>query len=132
MIYNKNFDVDAVLEVLRRVDENHPEGSPEDEALRIAAVALVYVRDLQKLEDYREFLHKFYTPATESIVPSHTFATRAEADAWLASDQAREGDLVQIAGEGFRVIPKRGTEGLRFRPTPLPEELDKMRPPEAK
>ncbi len=127
-----DFDVDAVLDILRTVDERYQEGSPEDEALRIAAVALVYARETQQLEAYREFFRKFSTPAAEVIVPSHTFATRAEADEWLASGKAREGDFVKIAGEGFRVIPQRNAQGLRFRPTPLPEELDRMSPPDSK
>ena len=129
MIYNKDFDVDSVLEVLRVIDEKYQEGSPEDEAIRVASVALFYVREIQKLNDYREFFQKFYTPAADYIVPSHTFATREEADEWLASGNVDEGELVKIAGEGFRVIPLRDAKGLRFRPTPLPEELDKMNPP---
>ncbi len=128
MIYNKDFDVDSVLEILRTVDEKYQEGSPEDEAIRVAAVALFYVREIQKINDYREFFRKFYTPAADHVVPSHTFATREEADEWLASGSANEGELVKIAGEGFRVIPLRDAKGLRFRPTPLPEELDEMSP----
>ncbi|EPX63542.1 hypothetical protein D187_005948 [Cystobacter fuscus DSM 2262] len=130
-MYNKDFDVDFVLEVLRVMDEKYQEGSPEDEAIRVASVALFYVREIQKLNDYREFFRKFYTPAADYIVPSHTFATREEADEWLASGKANEGELVKIAGEGFRVIPLRDAKGLRFRPTPLPEELDKMNPPDS-
>ncbi|MFL5354427.1 hypothetical protein [Archangium sp.] len=131
MRYNPDFDVDAVLEILRTVDERYQEGSPEDEALRVAAVALFYVREIQKLDDYREFFRKFYTPAIDAIVPSLTFATREEADEWIASGKASEGALVKIAGEGFRVIPQRNGKGLRFRPTPLPEELMKMNPPDS-
>jgi hypothetical protein len=132
MSYNSGFDVDSVLETLRTLDEKQQAGSPEDEALRVAAVALIYLRELQKLDEYRDFFRKFHTPATESIVPTHSFATREEADEWLASGQAREGELVRIAGEGFRVIPQRRAEGLRFRPAPLPEELMKMPPPDSK
>ncbi|HYO57721.1 hypothetical protein [Archangium sp.] len=131
MIYNPDFDVDSVLEILRTVDEKYQEGSPEDEAIRVAAVALFYVREIQKLDDYREFFRKFYTPAVDYIVPSRTFATREDADEWLMSGKAGEGDLVKIAGEGFRVIPRRDAKGLRFRPTPLPEELMKMNPPDS-
>jgi hypothetical protein len=131
MIYNPDFDVDAVLDILRTLDGKQQEGSPEDEALRVAAVALLYLREQQKLDEYREFFRKFYTPAIDDIVPSRTFETRAEADQWLASGKATEGELVRIAGEGFRVIPRRDAKGLRFRPTPLPEELMKMKPPDS-
>src|SRR6476620_1887588 len=103
MKYNPNFDVDSVLDILRTVNEKYPEGSPEDESLRIAAVALLYVREKQRLDDYREFFRSFYTPAIDYIVVAQTFATRDEADGWLASGNAREGERVRIAGEGFRV-----------------------------
>lgn len=122
MKYNSNFDVDAVLETLDSVNESYPAGSPQDEALRVAAVALLYVRELQKLDDYREFFRKFYTPAIDAVIVSQTFTTRDEADQWLASGQAREGELVRVAGQGFRVID--GRKGLRFLRTPLPEEME--------
>jgi hypothetical protein len=130
MRYNKDFDVDSILDLLRTVNEKYQEGSPEDEAIRVAAVALFYVREIQKLDDYREFFRKFYTPAIDALIPSQTFETREEADEWLMSGKAREGELVKIDGEGFRVIPKRDGTGVRFRPTPLPEELVKMNLPD--
>jgi hypothetical protein len=131
MKYNPNFDVDSVLELLRTVNETYQEGSPEDEAIRIAAVALFYVRERQKLEDYREFFRSFYTPAIDYITVSQTFTTREEADAWLADGKAREGERVRIAGLGFRVIPERKGQGLRFLRSPLPEELMKKFPPDS-
>jgi hypothetical protein len=129
MKYNPDFDVDSVLDTLRAVNEKYQEGSPEDEAIRIAAVALFYVRESQKLEDYREFFRSFYTPAIDYIVVAQTFATREEADVWLASGKACDGDLVRIAGHGFQVMPERKGAGLRFVRMPLPEELMKNHPP---
>ncbi|HEX5754478.1 MAG TPA: hypothetical protein VFZ09_50305 [Archangium sp.] len=129
MIYNHKFDVDSVFNILRTVNEKYQEGSPEDEALRIAAVALFYVREIQKLDDYREFFRSFYTPAIDYIVVAQTFATREEADAWLASGKASDGELVRIAGQGFQIMPERKGTGLRFVRMPLPEELMKKHPP---
>ena len=124
MNYNSNFDVASVMETLRAVNEKYQDGSPEDEALRIAAVALLYVRDSQKLDEYREYFRKFYIPAIESVTVSQTFATKDEADAWLASGKASEDALVKIAGQGFRVITERKGKGLMFLRTPLPEEME--------
>ncbi|HYO52118.1 hypothetical protein [Archangium sp.] len=124
MSYNSNFDMDFVLEALGSVNEKYQDGSPEDEALRIAAVALLYIRDIQKLDEYREYFRKFYIPAIESVTVSRTFATRDEADAWLTSGKASEGELVRIAGQGFRVITERKGKGLIFLRTPLPEEME--------
>jgi hypothetical protein len=123
--YNPDFDVDSILSTLRTVNEKYQEGTPEDEAIRVAAVALLYVRENQKLDDYRTFFRKFYTPAADSVTVSQTFSTREEADAWLASATPRDGDLVRIAGQGFQVIPQRGGQGFRFLRTPLPDELAK-------
>lgn len=128
MKYNPSFDVDSILSTLRSVNEKYPEGSPEDEAIRVAAVALFYVRETQKLDEYREFFRKFYTPAADYVTVSQTFATREEADAWLASGAPRDGELVRVAGQGFQVIPRRDGQGFRFLRTPLPEELAKKKP----
>ncbi|ATB27915.1 hypothetical protein [Melittangium boletus] len=124
MPYNSNFDLNSVLEILGTVNEKYQDGSPQDEALRVAAVALLYVRDLQKLDEYREYFREFYIPATESVIISQTFSTRDAADTWLASGAATEGELVRIAGQGFRVIPERKGKGLMFLRTPLPEEME--------
>lgn len=132
MKYNPNFDVDSVLGILRIVNEKYQDGSPEDEAIRVAAVALLYVRESQKLDDYREFFRKFYTPAIDYVVVSQTFATREEAEQWLASGTPRDGELVRIAGQGFQVIPQRNGQGFRFLRTPLPEELMKKQSREPK
>lgn len=128
MKYNANFDVDSILNTLRTVNETFQEGTAEDEALRVAAVALLYVRENQKLDDYREFFRKFYTPAAQYVTVSQTFTTREEADAWLASATPRDGELVSIAGQGFQVIPQRDGQGFRFLRTPLPDELAKKDP----
>ncbi|PTL80576.1 hypothetical protein [Vitiosangium sp. GDMCC 1.1324] len=125
MIYNPDFDVDAVMKVLGTISDKYSEGSPEDEALRIAAVSLLYVRDIQKLEEYRKYFQEFVTG--KPIIVSQSFATREDADKWLASGNAKEFDLVEIAGQGFVVygLPK----VLKFAPAPLPHELQ---PPETK
>ncbi|NMO14082.1 hypothetical protein HPC49_07565 [Pyxidicoccus fallax] len=122
MTYDPDFDVDAILRVIGTVNEKYPDGSPEDEALHIAAGALVFLRDRQKLEEYRAYFRKYFTPATSAALVARTFDSRQAADAWLASGEATDGVLVSIAGEGFAVIrlPNRW-ELLR---TPLPEELN--------
>lgn len=128
MKYNPNFDVDAVLRTMEGVSRHHPEGTPEDEALRVCAAALLFVRDdLRKLEEFREFFRKLTTPAIEGIKVAHTFASREEADAWLASGTARDGQLLRVAGQGFTVIDH-GPKGLKLVRIPLPEELPPHKP----
>ena len=128
MTYNKNFDADAVLRTVEAVSKQHAAGTPEDEALRVCAAALLFVRDdLKKLEEFREFFRKITTPALQGIQVAHTFATREEADTWLASGTARDGQLVRIAGQGFTVIDH-GAKGLKLVRIPLPEELPPHKP----
>jgi hypothetical protein len=125
MTLNPDFDVDAVLRILGSVNEKYPEGVPEDDALRIAAGALVYLRESQKLDDYRRYFRKYFLPATSAAFVSHTFTSREEADAWLATGAATDGALVSIAGQGFSAVKL--SNGWEFLRTPLPEELS---PPE--
>jgi hypothetical protein len=120
MTYNSDFDVDAVMKTVGTVSAKYPEGSPEDEALRIVSVALLYVRDIKKLDEYRDYFRRFFT--YKPIIVSQEFATREEADAWLSSGNARDADLVKIAGRGFVVYDL--PTGLRFVPAPLPEEMN--------
>ncbi len=128
MPYDKNFDADAVLRTVEALSRQQPEGTPEDAALRVCAAALLFVRDdLKKLEEFREFFRKITTPAIEGIKVAHTFASREEAEAWLASGSARDGQLVRVAGQGFTVID-RGPKGLKLVRIPLPEELPPHKP----
>lgn len=128
MTYNKNFDVDAVLRTMEALSKRHPEGTSEDEALRVCAAALLFVRDdLHELEEFREFFRKITTPAIVGIKVAHTFASREEADAWLASGVATDGQLVRVAGQGFTVIDH-GPKGLKLVRMPLPEELPPHKP----
>jgi len=125
MTYDSNFDVGSVMKTVGTVAAKYPKGSPEEEALRIVSVALLYVRDIQKLEDYRDYFREFVTG--KPLVISQAFATKEEADAWLSSGKANDGEIVTISGQGFSVrITSQGWKLLRMR---LPEEPE---PPESK
>lgn len=118
MSYNSNFDIESVMKTLGTVSDKYPKGSAEDEALRIAAVALLYVQDIDKLEDYRKYFLDFIT--FKPLIPSQTFATREEAEEWLASGKVNGDELITIAGQGFSVAI--GSKGWRLLRTRLPEE----------
>ncbi|KFA89472.1 hypothetical protein [Archangium violaceum] len=121
MSYNSNFDIESVMKTLGTVSDKYPQGSAEDEALRIAAVALLYVQDIDKLEDYRKYFLDFITG--KPLIPDQAFATREEADEWLASGKVNGGELITIAGQGFSVggMASKGWTLLRTR---LPEETE--------
>jgi hypothetical protein len=114
-----DFDLDEALRTLDAVSKQYPEGSHEAKTLQLAAGSLLYVLQLGKLRDFRKYLQERSDPSFQVQV-TQVFASRAEADAWLASGKPAHGERVKIAGQGFQVVqlPK----GPRFLRAPLPEE----------
>lgn len=103
MPYIPDFDTDAILSALNAIIQKHPEGSPERDAIELAQIALVYPRHIRKEDDFRRFYKEFFDPSFKLKV-SHEFATREEADKWLASGKAEDAERVRIAGKGFMVV----------------------------
>jgi len=121
MAYTPDVDLYEVLAVLSPFIENHAEGSKEREALALAQIALLYIRDNKMQEDFARYCKKF-TNAPFTVEVSHEFATREEADKWLASGKTKDSERVKIAGKGFMVVQVTGR--LLFMVAPLPEELE--------
>lgn len=122
MNYDPHFDVDAALRTIESISHRFQNGSPEEASLRAAAAALVFVREIGRLEDYREFFRQITTPAVESVKASYTFTTREAAEEWLKGVSVPDGVLVSIAGKGFQVVNR--PQGARFIRNPLPQELE--------
>jgi len=118
-----DFDMEEILLALNPFIRNHAEGSKEREVFTLAGIALRYIRDRVKKEDFDEYRKRFvagYWPKFEIV---QEFATREEADKWLACGKGNDSDRVKIAGKGFMV--NRVYSGrLVFMIAPLPEELD--------
>ena len=121
MVELPDFEMDEALRTLDAASKKYPEGSKEEATVQLAAISLLYVRHIRKLDDFFKYYQEFFDPSFMPKV-SHAFATREEADAWLASGQARDRTLVSIAGQGFQII-QLPNKPLRFLRTPLPEEL---------
>jgi hypothetical protein len=119
-----DFDVDDILRTVDSVSQTFSEGSKEEKALQLVAIALLYVQRTGKLSEFRQYYREFFDPSFKVEV-SHDFETQEEADEWLASGKGVHGQLVRIAGRSFQVaqLPK----GSRFLRTPLPEELEPPR-----
>ncbi|MGZ3457773.1 MAG: hypothetical protein ACXU86_04630 [Archangium sp.] len=120
MAHIPDFDLDDMLLVLNPFIENHAAGSKEREAFKLAQAALLYIRDNKKVDDFAKY-YKRYSRAPFEVKVSHEFATREDADKWLASGQARHAEHVKIAGKGFQVVQLPGR--MTFIDMPLPEEL---------
>lgn len=127
MPYIPDFDTDAILSTLNSISQKHPEGSAERDAIELAQIALVYPRHIRKEDDFRRFYRDFLDPSFKLIV-SHDFATREDADEWLASGKAKDAERVRIAGKGFMVVRLPGK--FTFMSAPLEE--DEGEPEESK
>jgi hypothetical protein len=122
MPYISDFDTDAILDILSSIGEKHPEGSPERDAIELAQIALIYPRHTRREEDFRRFYRGFFDPSFKLKV-SHEFATREDADKWLASGKAEDAERVRIDGKGFMVVRLPGR--FTFMSAPLEgEEAD--------
>jgi hypothetical protein len=98
-----DFDTDAIISALNSISQKHPEGSPERDVIELAQIALLYPRHIRKEDDFRRFYRDFFDPSFKLKV-SHEFATREEADKWMASGKAEDAERVRIAGKGFMVV----------------------------
>ncbi|HYO55226.1 hypothetical protein [Archangium sp.] len=121
MTYTPDFDLDDMLGALNSVIENCAEGSKERDAAKLAQIALLYIRDSEKGDDFSRYCRRCFGTSFK-IEVSHEFATREEADKWLASGKAQHAEHVKIAGKGFLVVQLPGR--MTFIDRPLPEELE--------
>jgi hypothetical protein len=120
MMTTDEFNMDATLRILDTASGLYPAGSQEEEAVQLAAIALLYIRHIKKLDDFFKYRHEFSEPSP-SVRVAQVFETQEDADRWLKSGKASDGELVLIAGQGFQVILL--PAGARFLRTPLPDEL---------
>jgi hypothetical protein len=121
MAYIPDFDLEDMLSVLYSVIEKQAEGSKERDVIEFAQIALFYIYHARREDDFKAF-YKHCFDASFKIEVSHGFATREEADEWLASGNAKDAERVKIAGKGFMVVEVTGK--LYFMPTPHPEEME--------
>jgi hypothetical protein len=120
MSYVPNFDIDDILDILNAASEKHPERSKERDAIELAQIALLYTRHIRKEEDFAKYYKQHFDPSY-TLKVSHEFATREDADSWLASGKAEDAERVKIDGKGFMVVRLPGR--LSFMVAPLPEEM---------
>lgn len=121
MPYNPDFDLEDMISALNPIIESYAEGSKERAATELAQIALLYIQGSQKEEDFRRF-HKHCTDTNFTVEVAHEFATREEADQWIASGTAKDRERVKIAGKGYMAVEVSGR--LWFALAPLPEELN--------
>ncbi|HEX8436528.1 hypothetical protein [Archangium sp.] len=121
MAYIPDFDLEDMLGALNSVIEKYAEGSKERDATELAQIALLYIHNTRKRDEFKEF-YKSCFDTSFTVEVSHEFATREEADTWLASGKAKDSERVKIAGKGFMAVQVPGR--LVFMIAPLPEELE--------
>ena len=122
MPYIADFDVDEIVSALRTIFDKHPEGSRERDVIELAQIAMLFPRHIRKDDEFLSYYKEFFDPSFELKV-SHEFATRSQADEWLASGKAQDAERVKIAGQGFMVVELSRSKRLVFMNAPLPGEL---------
>lgn len=115
-----DFDLEAMLSALTPLIEQHAKGTKERDAAELAQLALLYIQLNQKEEDFKKF-RESCIDTNFTVEVAHEFATREEADQWLASGTAKDKEHVKIAGKGFLTVQLPGR--MTFIDRPLPEEL---------
>lgn len=118
-----DFDVDEILGELRAIFDKYPEGSRERDVIELAQVAMMFPRHIRKDDEFLEYYKHIFDPSFE-LKASHEFATREQADEWLASGKAKDAERVKIAGKGFMVVELSKSKRLVFMYAPLPGELE--------
>jgi hypothetical protein len=120
MAYIPDFDLEDMLGVLGSIIDKYAEDSKERDATELAQIALLYIHHVRKRDEFKEF-YKHCFDTSFKIEVAHEFATREEADKWLASGAAKDREHVKIAGKGFLTVQLPGR--MTFIDRPLPEEL---------
>lgn len=121
MANSPDHDLEEMIHALNPVVEAYAEGSREKEATMLAQIALLYIRELGKEEEFIQ-RYKWGRSTTFTVEVSHEFPTREEAEQWLALGKAQHKERVKIAGKGFMVVQLPGRQTLID--MPLPEELN--------
>lgn len=119
MAYIQDFDTDEIISALNSISQKYAEGSSERGVIELAQIALTYPRHIRREDDFRRYYEEFFDPSFKLKV-SHEFATREDADNWLASGKAKDAERVRIEGKGFMVVQLPGR--LTFMNAPLEEE----------
>jgi hypothetical protein len=118
-----DFEVDEIVGELRAIFDKYPEGSRERDVIELAQIAMMFPRHIRRDDEFLSYYKEFFDPSFELKV-SHEFATREQADEWLASGKAKDAERVKIAGKGFMVVELSKSKRLVFMYAPLPGELE--------
>jgi hypothetical protein len=120
----EDYDFHATLAALEAARKQFPEDSEEARRIMFAFRLVIFINsERPMLREFFKWLDSASLPTAERPFNAvHTFTTQEEADAWLASGKAIDGERVIIAGQGYEVVDVPRI-GLRFRWVPLPAQL---------
>jgi hypothetical protein len=105
------FNVHETLSALDKLMQQHADSTEDSQALLSAVAAIEFIVSQGKVQTFEGFLADFNAPTP--LAPLCAFATREEADLWLANHpEPPHGAMIEIAGERYSVGFSRKT-GLR-------------------
>lgn len=104
MAHSPTFDFDKACELLESAANALNSRPDEHRAITFAAIALHFVRDLGKFDEFREYAWRFN--ADMDRPPDRVFQNMDEAERWLLSaSPGCTGMLLEVAGARFMVVP---------------------------
>jgi len=120
-----DFDVEAVLQVLGELAGSI--SSEQQEALALAANALLFLHTSQHFPAFRKYLRDASAPAHLTIRIEREFDDMTQATHWLhAQPPPAHGTHVKVAGRTYAVWHDDAGQQVLV-PSMTPEELDALR-----
>lgn len=105
---SKAFDFEKTLEELEQLADEQAQQPARVDAIESAALALHFIHELGRLDDFREHLRNFRTGQSPPAGAAPSFDSMSEAMDWLrAQQEPRYGARVDVVGVPHVVMRER-------------------------
>jgi hypothetical protein len=105
---SKTFDFEGTLEELEQLASEQAHQAGRVAAIESAALALHFIHEMGRLDDFRDYLRDFRTGQRPSAGVEPSFDSMSEATDWLhAQKEPRYGARVKVAGVVHAVVRER-------------------------
>ncbi|AKJ04312.1 hypothetical protein ATI61_101597 [Archangium gephyra] len=120
---SQTFDFEQTLEELEQLANEQAHQPARVQAIESAALALHFIHELGRLDDFREHLRNFRTGQRPQTGAEPSFDTMSDAMDWLhAQREPRYGARVNVAGVRHAVMRERADRWLLIPAPRTPSE----------
>ncbi|HYO73210.1 MAG TPA: hypothetical protein VEU33_44815 [Archangium sp.] len=125
----KTFDFEETLEELEQLASEQAQQPARVEAIESAALALHFIHELGRLDDFREHLRNFRAGQRPPAGAEPSFDSMSEAMDWLhAQQEPRYGARVKVAGVFHAVMRERADRWFLIPAPRTPPEAPEGQP----